>query len=111
MHCRTRSLLRSPLVGLALVALLPAAPVTATGQAVPGFNFRADPPAADSLSGISCVTGSFCVAVGSYADPLGGSHSLAEEWNGSTWRVMPGTLGGGLSDVSCTSTTFCMAVG
>jgi hypothetical protein len=80
-------------------------------QAVPGFSSGIVPPARAGLGGISCPEASFCVAVGSFADPLGHLHSLAEEWNGRTWRVMPGVKGSGLGDVSCTSIRFCMALG
>lgn len=58
------------------------------------------------------------VAVGSYTDPLNPlatvashAHPLAEEWNGRTWRVMPGMHVDGAADVSCTSARFCVAVG
>ena len=80
-------------------------------QSMPGFPYRSIPPADAVLAGISCVSASFCVTVGRYADALGRSHSLAEEWNGSRWRILPGVHGTGLSDVSCTSTRFCMALG
>jgi hypothetical protein len=88
------------------------APVSATRAAdvharlttQPGVVPAIDPgnalPAGDSLSGISCARASFCVAVGGYHDPLGALHSLAEEWNGSGWRVLPGAVGHGLSGVS-----------
>jgi hypothetical protein len=80
-------------------------------QPVPGFADRSILPADAVLAGISCVSASFCLAVGGYADALGRKHSLAEEWNGRRWRILPGAGGTGLSGVSCTSTKFCLAVG
>jgi len=63
------------------------------------------------LSGVSCVSPTFCVAVGSRSSgrkPV----ALAESWNGSTWNLMPvGSLSGELLGVSCVSTRFCVAVG
>ena len=68
------------------------------------------------LVGVSCVTTNFCVAAG-YAYYSGGSTytSLVEQWDGSAWNVIQGTVAPAsdnyLNDVSCTSTTFCMAAG
>ena len=69
----------------------------------------------EALNGISCVTTTFCMAVGTLGLDSG---TLTELWNGSTWKLVPrpnppgGVPGGGsLLGVSCTSTTFCMAVG
>ncbi len=69
----------------------------------------------ETLNGISCVTTTFCMAVGTLGLDSG---TLTELWNGSTWKLVPrpnppgGVPGGGsLLGVSCTSTTFCMAVG
>jgi hypothetical protein len=68
----------------------------------------------NELSGVSCVSTTFCVAVGfEFASPT--TPSLIESWNGSTWSVVPspdvGKSGGMLESVSCTSVTSCMAVG
>ena len=62
-----------------------------------------------TLVGVSCVTSSFCVAVG-HATGVG---VLIEQWNGSTWTVATTSLGqaSDLLGVSCTSATFCQAVG
>jgi hypothetical protein len=66
------------------------------------------------LNGVSCVSKSFCVAVGN-AETGGYARTLVETWNGSAWKVTSspnrGTLGNGLSDVDCASATSCMAVG
>ena len=63
-----------------------------------------------SLSGVSCVSNSSCVAVGS--DEFG--NPISETWNGKAWTFNPSSLGlggGSLSRVSCTSPTACIAVG
>ncbi len=62
-----------------------------------------------TLVGISCVTTSFCVAVGHAA----GVGVLIEQWNGSIWTVATTSLGEAtdLLGVSCTSETSCQAVG
>jgi hypothetical protein len=78
---------------------------------LPGFPYRSILPADAVLTGLSCVRASFCLAVGGYSDALGRRHSLAEQWNGSRWRIAPGPRGTGFSGVSCTSATFCMALG
>ena len=61
------------------------------------------------LYGVSCVSSSFCVAVGD-DEPAGTYYHL--EWNGSAWSPMPPppdqTL---VSEVSCTSASFCMSLG
>jgi hypothetical protein len=64
------------------------------------------------LSGVSCPSASFCMAVGSRE---GGDSSLAMTWNGSGWTVVPppdpSAQNRYLYDVSCTSASFCVAVG
>ncbi len=69
------------------------------------------------LDGVSCVSTSFCVAVGGY-NPGGGGGvlSLVEKFNGTSWSLMPSPNPANsyvpfLVSVSCTSTTFCVAVG
>jgi hypothetical protein len=82
--------------------------------------FSGSTPALDGLAGVSCVSASFCMAVGDFLSPAvtttfypaGIIRALAEEWNGSNWRVLPTARAVGvLEAVSCTSTSFCMAVG
>ncbi len=59
------------------------------------------------LDSVSCVSPSFCMAVG------GGNSTLIESWNGASWSILasapdsPSVLTG----VSCVSPSFCMAVG
>lgn len=90
------------------------------------------PPGASSaeLTGVSCVSGTDCVAVGmsNYQFPvaggmLTGEGPLAEHWDGVAWRVMPtpkpSAVGATrytrptaqLLGVSCASRTACTAVG
>ena len=64
------------------------------------------------LSGVTCQSMTFCVAVGSVNSTL--SSNLVEQWNGSTWVVATsptGTLGASLLGVSCVGPTSCTAVG
>ena len=63
----------------------------------------------------SCVSASFCVAVGQNQAPQHG-RTLVEQWNGSTWSIVPSpnssaTDSSGLFGVSCVTTSFCEAVG
>ena len=72
------------------------------------------------LSGVSCVSASFCEAVGTYSDGAGNQDMLAETWNGTSWKVQsitdPANPYGSPDDnslykVSCASPQFCEAVG
>lgn len=72
-------------------------------------------PYSDSLSSVSCITSTQCVAVGSYNNVLTGG-TVAEEWDGSTWSVMPTSAPVAnthdvLNGVACVSATDCVAVG
>lgn len=81
------------------------------------------PPGAASndFGGVSCVSATFCEAVGGHSDSAGNQDVLAETWNGQKWAIqsIPARLnvGGspsianGLDQVSCVSTQFCEAVG
>ncbi len=82
----------------------------------------AAPPGAaeNGLSDVSCVSASFCVAVGAHQDSAGGEGSLAEIWNGTSWLIaatpniaaQSGTTAyNDLLSVSCVSASFCEAVG
>ncbi len=82
----------------------------------------APPATTDSaLTGTSCVSTTFCMAVGSDDQILtSGSVPLtlgafSELWNGTAWVLQPvATPAGGapsLAGVSCVSTTSCVAVG
>ena len=70
----------------------------------------------DRVNGISCVSPTVCVAVGSSpaANPATGSAALIETWNGAAWTPVQNPSdedGGILNGVSCTSSTDCVAVG
>jgi hypothetical protein len=67
------------------------------------------------LMGVSCVSPSFCKAVGYYGDAsINRQRSLAATWTGGKWTTeLPPivTSGSILYGVSCISTSWCMAVG
>jgi hypothetical protein len=65
------------------------------------------------ISGISCVSSTDCVAVGSGSLTRDGSpQGLVETWNGSTWTdALSLPAADALFGVSCTSATSCVAVG
>lgn len=72
-------------------------------------------PAGDTtaaLAGVSCVSRSGCVAVGTGSQSDGTVTSFSQTWNGTTWTPsgVPGT-GTQLAGVTCTSGTSCIAVG
>ncbi len=71
-----------------------------------------------SLNKITCVSTSFCVAVGTYTDSSQHQDGLIEMFTGGAWQAyaavpnsssLPGF--GNLSDISCLSITYCVAVG
>jgi hypothetical protein len=74
-----------------------------------------DPPFShSSLVSVSCVSASFCMAVGSAYDKRSASFALAESWNGTAWAIQPTPplpASGELKGVSCTSATACITVG
>lgn len=68
------------------------------------------------LSGVTCITSTFCVAVGGYVDALGVQQPFAATWNGTSWTqstvpLVSGSTGTALSAVTCASTTSCNVVG
>lgn len=67
-----------------------------------------------AFSGVSCASGSSCMAVGQYVNSAGVKVSLAEQWNGAEWNVesTPNPSGAKetvMHSVSCTSATSCIA--
>ena len=69
-----------------------------------------------NLASVSCVTATACTGVGSYTNTAGLFVTLAEAWNGTSWRTQPtpNPAGGGnllFTGVSCISSRFCEAVG
>jgi subtilisin family serine protease len=82
-------------------------PVIATWN---GSSWSLAEPARSSgtLYGISCVSSTFCAAVG--------GHFSAETWNGKEWSSNPplepnGARDGYLEGISCTSSSYCAASG
>jgi hypothetical protein len=67
------------------------------------------------LSAVSCPAFAACTAVGSYADS-GGTHVLAESWDGASWAAEATPRPARSSDssfsgVSCATAAACVAVG
>ena len=66
------------------------------------------------LSGVSCISASDCIAVGNSVNGSDSYLTLAEIWNGATWKIQPTTNPGSynvLYGVSCHSADNCTAVG
>ncbi len=71
-------------------------------------------PVGNILYSVSCVSASFCTAVGEQHP--GPYQTFVEEWNGTAWSIVPSpdtsaTQDNVLYGVSCTSSTSCTAVG
>ena len=71
----------------------------------------------NALTGVSCVSTSFCVATGFYYNS-GNKQNLLLTWNGSTWTPDFGlalstsaSQSNSLTGVSCASRNFCVAAG
>ena len=110
---------RSVLAMLAVMAIVlggvvvstPAGAVVDSAVVVPSPN----PGTSDNgLLEVSCVSVSFCVAVG-YQDSGSAYLTLVEQWDGTSWSTVtspsPGTNGNVLYSVSCVSVSFCVATG
>ena len=73
-------------------------------------------PGGIALNTVSCASSSACMAAGFFGfnDGTGTSLTLAEQWNGTAWKIRgtptPGSSGG-LAGVACTSPAACLAVG
>lgn len=101
-------------IGVAVVSDgAPASAGPAPWRVVPSSNTASNQE--NTLRDISCARPRVCSAVGYYS--AGGTYrTLAEEWNGSTWTVVPSantstTQNNFLVSVSCTSPSACTAVG
>jgi hypothetical protein len=69
------------------------------------------------LEGVTCSAPSFCVAVGD-SEQASLTATLVEQWNGTSWTILPSPNGSTVSgasnqleSVSCAGTAFCQAVG
>lgn len=69
------------------------------------------------LAGVSCSSATACIAVGSSFSRASDSDvTLAERWNGTTWKLQStpnpaGAVASSLASVSCSSAGACTAVG
>jgi hypothetical protein len=96
---------------------VPASADTWMTQMTPG---PSGPPNA-ALTSVSCVSSTFCMAVGTsdygfdrFDTLLGPIATFAERWDGSAWTILPTPAVSGsprLVSLSCASSTFCVAVG
>jgi hypothetical protein len=108
------------LTGAALTAaslgtMAPAAPATpATRPTGAGPAARPAASGSDELSGISCTSTHYCIAVGTaHMNGLGVGTAQALAWNGRGWQVLPtpGRAGSSLAGIDCLSARRCVAVG
>jgi hypothetical protein len=73
----------------------------------------------NTLNDVSCVSASFCAAVGTHSNSAGNEVNLAEIWNGTSWLIKAtpnltgqnAVLDNKLDSISCVSASFCQAVG
>src|SRR5690348_6477462 len=71
---------------------------------------------ATTLSGVSCVSGRDCIAVGNSQNGAGVTSDLFGRWNGFGWSfqrapVPSGATSSNFNGVSCSSGTSCIAIG
>jgi hypothetical protein len=72
-----------------------------------------------TLTGVSCVSPTWCAVAGSYTTSPGHQEALVGRWNGKKWSILPPPRPGfiplpgwsSLNAVSCTSQAACTAVG
>jgi hypothetical protein len=72
--------------------------------------------ASSVLNSVSCPSGSACTAVGQFVAGSGAQLTLAERWNGRSWRIQPtpkpaGSPSSTLFAVACPAAHACTAVG
>ena len=89
---------------------------TGVAQAAPATWFITPTPSGPhALYGVSCVSSTRCVAVGSTTKGAGIQRTLVESWNGTKWSVASSPNQGSgvnaLYGVSCIGPTKCVAVG
>jgi len=106
-------------VVLAGAAGIPASASVPVSASAPGWSVTPSPNPViptGQLYWVSCPAANFCMAVGTYTKASGAGVTLAEQWNGSTWRIQPipsppGAAWSVLVGVSCASPSACEAVG
>ena len=122
---RRRSWLTIPCLVLAMLSIMFASPIAsaAAPSASSGAWSIAKPPNVtgatfNELSGVSCASRSFCVAVGNYDNATEYLQNLVLTWNGSTWSPdsspsfsTSASQNNVLTGVSCASASFCVAAG
>src|SRR5215472_6680866 len=104
------------LAGVAAIPASASVPVSASGR---GWSVTPSPNPViptGQLNWVSCPAASSCMAVGTYVRSSGAGVTLAERWDGSTWRIQPvpsppGAAWSALLGVSCVSPSACEAVG
>ena len=94
---------------VALGGLFLAPKVGAAEQATPNGSGDSD----FSLSGVSCVSPSDCMAVGSFVALSGTTVPFSEQWNGTSWTSIPVSAPqySYLNAVACFDSSDCIAVG
>src|SRR5215471_17246798 len=106
-------------VALAAAAGIPAGASVPVSASAPGWSVTPTPnPVMPTcqLFWVSCPAANSCMAVGTYTKASGAGVTLAEQWNGSKWRILPipsprGAAWSNLFGVSCVSPSACEAVG
>lgn len=104
---------RSAVLVVALVVLGSLSGLSSSSATAAPRPADSSPLVSNSLSGVSCPTPTFCVAVGAAVAEDSTPVALLEQWDGSAWRMVatPSQPDTKLSAVSCVSTAFCLAVG
>jgi len=92
-----------------------AAGVPTTWTVAPSPN-QGSPAVDNTLTSVSCVSATFCMAVGTWDNGTGLIQTLAEKWNGTSWSIVntpnpTDDTASLLVSVSCVSASFCAAVG
>ena len=69
-----------------------------------------------SLSGVTCLSASRCFSVGAHAPSQQTSRTLVEQWNGTSWTIVPSpnpasSTMSKLAGIACTGVSECVAVG
>src|SRR6516225_1034972 len=106
-------------VVLAGAAAIPASASVPASASAPGWSVTPTPNPViptGQLFWVSCPAARSCMAVGTYTKASGAGVTLAEQWNGTAWRIQPspsppGAAWSNLLGVSCVSPSACEAVG
>jgi hypothetical protein len=110
----------APLATVLVTLIASTAASAAGGGAAPRWSARVvpQPPGAISsdLNAVSCVSSTWCVAVGEFHNRANQTVRLALNWDGRRWArfAVPGPSGASATDlfgVRCRSTHWCVAVG